>query len=78
MKYLHVSVLVGKQREELLNHKGEGTGVFVDVPTRTPKGKGGTARKNPQVSAAIRHARGVSGTRPTGIIIDDPIAEHST
>lgn len=63
VRYLHVSVQTAF----------DGNG----VPMRTPPGKGATARKNKDVEVLIDKARGISGTRPTGVIIDDPIAEHS-
>lgn len=51
MRYLHVSVLVGMAKDEASG--------FI-MPTRTPPGKGGTARKNPDVAKIInvgRHRR---------------------
>lgn len=49
-RYLHVSVLVGMGEIEV-------DGVKIPVPTRTPKGKGGTARKNPDVAKIINAGR---------------------
>lgn len=48
VNYLHVSVLVGTAKDSE-------TGVVVH--TRTPKGKGGTARKNKDVEKIIRQGR---------------------
>lgn len=51
MRYLHVSVLVGTAKQDI------GNGFTLIVPTRTPKGKGGTARKNPDVAKIINAGR---------------------
>ena len=47
-KFLHVSVLVGTAQDP---------DTKLVYPTRTPKGKGGTARRNPDVVKAINAAR---------------------
>lgn len=47
MRYLHVSVLVGTMKDEC--------GLI--QPTRTPKGKGATARRNPDIVKLIQKAR---------------------
>lgn len=47
MRYLHVSVLVGTAKDE----------IGLIQPTRTPIGKGATARKNPNIAKIINAGR---------------------
>lgn len=53
VRYLHVSVQVGRANSFI-----DDNGLLQEgFPMRTPKGKGATARKNPEVESVIGRAR---------------------